>query len=122
MKLMYLFSQAIDDDYGFGFLFLIIFSVLMYFVPTIAARNKSQFSPVAILNLFLGWTIVGWVIALAWALEDPQQTVVQQFPVNPFQSPIFCNACGKYSQGGSGFCTTCGARLGMDVRPRINPN
>ncbi|MFZ9185736.1 MAG: superinfection immunity protein [Polynucleobacter sp.] len=24
------------------------------------------------LNLFLGWSLIGWVIALVWALKDEQ--------------------------------------------------
>ena len=41
----------------------------IYFLPTIvaaAARNHNA-RAIFILNLFLGWTFLGWVIALVWA-------------------------------------------------------
>jgi T4 superinfection immunity protein len=50
--------------FGFGFLF--------YFLPAILAfaRNKRDTTSILLLNLFLGWTFVGWVIALVWALKQ----------------------------------------------------
>jgi TonB family protein len=49
------------------FLLLIIFFV--YFLPTIvaAARHHHNATPIFLLNLFLGWTFVGWVAALVWS-------------------------------------------------------
>lgn len=26
-----------------------------------------------VVNLFLGWTLIGWVVALAWAVTKPTQ-------------------------------------------------
>jgi hypothetical protein len=42
----------------------------LYFVPTIVAcsRQHPNRSPVLVLNIFLGWTLVGWVVALCWSL------------------------------------------------------
>lgn len=43
----------------------------VYFLPTIVALNRkvmNQWS-VAVINLFLGWTLLGWVVALAMALR-----------------------------------------------------
>jgi hypothetical protein len=50
--------------FGFGFLF--------YFLPAILAfaRNKRDTTSILLLNLSLGWTFVGWVIALVWALKQ----------------------------------------------------
>jgi hypothetical protein len=44
--------------------------VAIYFVPTIiAALGKHPLvAPVLVLNVFLGWTFVGWVVALALAV------------------------------------------------------
>jgi hypothetical protein len=49
---------------------LILMGLVIYFVPTFIARSKKKRNAAAIfaLNLFLGWTLVGWVIALVWAL------------------------------------------------------
>ncbi len=51
----------------------IVFMLLcgaLYFLPSIVARKKPQFASVAVLNFFLGWTFVGWVVALAWAVRN----------------------------------------------------
>jgi hypothetical protein len=41
----------------------------LYGLPIIVAgmRNHPQAGPIAIINIFLGWTFIGWVIALAWS-------------------------------------------------------
>lgn len=60
---------------------MLILIVIPYFVPTIIAFNRKKTNTGAIfaLNLFLGWSLIGWVIALIWALsniEAPQQIVI----------------------------------------------
>ena len=46
-------------------------SVLVYFLPSIVAWNRQvrNFGSVLAINLFLGWTLVGWVVALAMAMR-----------------------------------------------------
>ena len=41
----------------------------VYFIPAIVAskRNHRNATPIFILNLFLGWMLLGWVGALVWA-------------------------------------------------------
>lgn len=48
----------------------ILVGVTVYFIPTIVAVKKRhrQKIPILVLNIFLGWTFLGWVIALVWAL------------------------------------------------------
>ncbi|MEO8895861.1 MAG: superinfection immunity protein, partial [Rhizomicrobium sp.] len=43
---------------------------LMYWLPTIVAivRRTPSALGVAMLNFFLGWTVIGWIIALVIAL------------------------------------------------------
>ena len=47
-----------------------------YWVPTLAANSNRHRNRVAIglLNLFLGWTVIGWVVALVWADTDNCET------------------------------------------------
>ncbi len=49
----------------------ILFFVLIYFLPFIVAIARKHLDSTAIfvLNLFLGWTFIGWVIALIWAVK-----------------------------------------------------
>lgn len=51
---------------------------ILYFVPTaIAAMRWHNVGSVLVINLFLGWSLIGWVVALAWALSSkPRITVV----------------------------------------------
>ena len=45
----------------------------LYMLPTIIAmlRNHRQTTPIFLLNLLLGFTVLGWVIPLAWAFVKP---------------------------------------------------
>jgi hypothetical protein len=60
-------------------LLLILFA--SYFFPTIVAhfRKHSNATAIFVLNLFLGWTFVGWVIALVWAFTHETASVAQRF-------------------------------------------
>ena len=90
---------------------LVIFIILMYFLPTLIARQckKENINAIFVLNLFLGWTVVGWVVALVWAYtkSDARKGVVVAMP------SVLCAACGKYSGGGGLFCSHCGRRLAL---------
>ena len=48
------------------------FGSVLYFLPTIIAAIKSKRDLVAILllNLFLGWSVIGWIVALVWAAKN----------------------------------------------------
>jgi len=48
---------------------LIIIGLVVYLIPSIVAWNKKCGSGVMVLNLFLGWTFIGWVAALIWAVS-----------------------------------------------------
>lgn len=51
-------------------LLLVFVALAAYFAPTIVAfaRHHHQANTVLVVNLFLGWTFVGWVVALAMAV------------------------------------------------------
>lgn len=52
---------------------------LLYFLPTFNAysNKKRNASSVLIVNLFLGWTVIGWVVAFAMSAgKDATPTVV----------------------------------------------
>lgn len=55
---------------GMGFVLGGVLSIIIYIVPSIVARqnNKRNIAAICALNIFLGWTLIGWVIALVWAL------------------------------------------------------
>lgn len=48
-----------------------ILVLLLYFVPSIVAgfrKNKNTLA-VFLLDLLLGWTVIGWIVALVWAVK-----------------------------------------------------
>ncbi|CAC9605580.1 hypothetical protein [uncultured Gammaproteobacteria bacterium] len=59
------------------FLVLIILLVI-YFIPVIIASGREHPSTGAIfiLNLLLGWTLLGWVFAIVWSFTNPTQVIV----------------------------------------------
>lgn len=83
---------------------MLTFSILvaLYFLPTLLGHNKRSFAGIFLLNLFLGWTVVGWFAALAWALagaEAPRPMVL-------VHAGNYCGACGaRCSQAR---CPACG--------------
>ena len=45
----------------------------LYLVPSMVGmnRNRERAGGVVVVNVFLGWTLLGWVGALAWAMALP---------------------------------------------------
>lgn len=50
-------------------LVLIVVGVTLYFLPAVVASQREHHNAGAIfvLNLLLGWTLLGWVVAMVWA-------------------------------------------------------
>ncbi|MGD0739893.1 MAG: superinfection immunity protein [Terracidiphilus sp.] len=48
----------------------LLFLGVLYFLPAIiaAARHTHNSTGILLLNIFLGWTVVGWFVALLMAL------------------------------------------------------
>ena len=52
-----------------------LFSMAFYLLPSIVAfcRHHQNSPAILILNLLLGWTIIGWIIALVWAFTKVEK-------------------------------------------------
>jgi threonine/homoserine/homoserine lactone efflux protein len=52
-----------------GILLIGVLVFFVYFLPTYVAKERDHHQTLAIgvLNLLLGWTGLGWVIAMVWA-------------------------------------------------------
>lgn len=59
-----------------------IVAMFFYFIPSIAGWRKRDKAAIFILNFFLGWTFIGWVVALVWACREDRperyEVVVQR--------------------------------------------
>lgn len=55
----------------FLILIVVLPSLALYFLPTIVAlsRGAKRGLGIFVLNLFLGWTFIAWVLALVWAVS-----------------------------------------------------
>ena len=64
----------------------------IYFVPSIVAHQRNVVNKwsVVVINAFLGWTLLGWVVALAMALRTATE------PKRPQGLPLTRDQ-GKYS-------------------------
>ncbi len=64
-----------------GVFFFPIFGVgfAMYFLPSIVAiaRNKRDTTAILLLNIFLGWSVIGWIVALVWAVKTDVPVMVR---------------------------------------------
>lgn len=82
----YLLQAAENDDSGGIAILLAILVggaivIALYLLPTIIAysRHHKQLMPLAIVNFFFGWTMLGWVACLAWSFQSYRS----EAPVTP---------------------------------------
>jgi len=69
-----LLETADPATWGIG---AIIMGAALYFAPTVLAITKRDLLAIFALNLLLGWTFIGWVVALVWALIKDSETSVE---------------------------------------------
>lgn len=112
----------------FGPLFFVAAPAL-YFLPTIEAkiRSHNNLGSLAALNFFLGWTIIGWVSALVWALAKPARA--EMASTTPGSEPLRhndaairtqerdCPHCAEVIKAAAKVCKHCG----RDVEPQPAP-
>lgn len=50
-------------------LFGVCLFLCVYFLPSIIAFRRDHHNdiPIVLMNIFLGWTFIGWVVALIWS-------------------------------------------------------
>ena len=61
------------------FIIPLLIIILIYFIPTFIAKKKNhrQKTAIIIVNVFLGWTFLGWVVALVWSVMKDNDTMKQ---------------------------------------------
>jgi hypothetical protein len=81
-------AEASSGDDGGGGLIVVLFiiggfvSFFLYWIPTLVAffRSVPNKWSVAVINFLLGWTLIGWAVALSMAVRDKPQTHGQWIP------------------------------------------
>jgi hypothetical protein len=89
-------------------MFHMIFFFLLYFLPSLIARDKKDFMGIFLVNFFLGWTLIGWVVALIWACAADRPAYLQYAPAGGGR---FCSHCGTPAVHVVQYCSSCGARV-----------
>ncbi|MGD0307415.1 MAG: superinfection immunity protein [Candidatus Acidiferrales bacterium] len=89
----------------------------LYFLPSFLARDRHNFGAIFLFNFFLGWTFVGWIVALIWACaSEPRPGVyIAGAPVpvyavagHSLALARYCSSCGTLARADGRYCATCG--------------
>lgn len=83
--------------------------LIVYFIPALNAYSKRHRSRAMILvvNLMLGWTLLGWLVALAWSASSARDD-----PAPPTgQTHVKCPDCAELVRREAKVCRHCGCRL-----------
>ena len=61
--------RHMNDHTGGSILFALIIFLAGFFLPTLLALTfgRRQMGAIFVLNLLLGWTVIGWAAAMVWA-------------------------------------------------------
>ena len=56
-------------------IFFIWFSITLYLIPSIIGfrRHLNNKWSIFVINFFLGWTLIGWVVSLAWSVSNTKK-------------------------------------------------
>jgi O-antigen/teichoic acid export membrane protein len=84
-------TEAIAASGSFCFAISVIGSLIAYFIPIMVAlfRKHPNMAPILVVNIFLGWTLIGWVVALAWALTAQSDNKHRHYHVTKSQDNPF---------------------------------
>ena len=94
-----------DSAYSLGAVAMFIVLAVIYFIPTfVVKKSHPNQAGVILLNIFLGWTFLGWVGALIWAISgnDKPRNITYHCTHCQYETKIqteFCPVCGKNRAG-----------------------
>ena len=104
----------------------------LYFAPAVVASSRNHTSSTAIwvLNAFLGWTVVGWVLLLIWAFAGRREVLF--YPAIAYGLPMaapgrppgwqangaaeterICAACYRPLAPSARYCSMCGGNTSL---------
>ncbi|MBS1188931.1 MAG: hypothetical protein H6R10_723 [Rhodocyclaceae bacterium] len=95
----------------------ILFVLTLYFLPTVIAwsRDHDGMVKIFLLNLFFGWTAIGWIGALFWSISSSSASF-EPSPATPVQQEdsgqrIRCPECAELILKMAKVCKHCGHKL-----------
>lgn len=96
------------------------FGPALYLLPSYEAwkRKHSNRTAIALLNVFLGWSVIGWVVAVVWAYKksEPVAALSVQSPVVPMPTSTppeikRCPFCAEDVLLAAIKCKHCGSQI-----------
>lgn len=85
-------------------IFTLIMAISLYFVPAMVAIGRRHVNalPIFLTNLYMGWTVLGWIAALIWALSNTvaaaPATAAAYAPTSSSSSvPMPASKAGRYA-------------------------
>jgi hypothetical protein len=83
---------ALPRSPGNGGMYFVLTAVLLYFLPSFAAWGKRNWGAISLLNLLLGWTLIGWIVALVWGwtMEAARPKSVEAASEIPSEFCVHC--------------------------------
>jgi T4 superinfection immunity protein len=78
--LISIWAGTLVPDLGVIVFAILVVIAVIYYVPTIIAyvRRRPDLASIALFNVFLGWTIIGWIIAMVWCFRKPKASGAAQ--------------------------------------------
>ncbi len=99
----------------------LVFIPALYMLPTFEAwlRKHQNLTSIALLNIFLGWTLLGWVAAIVWAFKKQDHHVMAK--AEPAYAHVFqpkesrqtkaCPYCAEEVLLAAVKCKHCGSEI-----------
>ena len=101
-------------------IFFWLIGAALYFIPTFVAfgRDKSGKEIILILNIVLGWTLLGWIFLLIWAFSvdtEQLQSAAGESRLYRLSRECMpqkeCTQCGSQIDYDCSSCPNCGHRF-----------
>jgi hypothetical protein len=103
----YAIAQGTNQAAAAALIAFVPLSLALYFLPSIEAKlnNHHSITSIFLVNLFLGWTLVGWVVAIAWAHNKPSE---KKSDPSDWKT---CPHCAELVRSAATKCKHCGSSL-----------
>lgn len=101
-------------------IFLTVIVIATYFLPWIVAHQRCHHNEnsIALLNLFLGWTVIGWLAAIIWSASEVRQesstnktAAASAEPAPTPETHVKCPDCAELVRKEAKICKHCGCKL-----------